>query len=302
LSARTLAIAASFALDRDLRGHAAHGEGAAPVRGLDEEPRVRAQEVRRHRHLAAVGQHEVRVAAELLDEREDVVPAAAVEAHDVVAQLPEDLVHLERGEDGLDQHRDLDGLRRQPETRLGVAKHLGPQPRLEVALGLRQVEVRSRAAAPELGLVVEQVQPEVHEGARYRLAVDEQVLLVEMPAARAHDQGGDGGIQAVGLALRAGEIDAPRDGIAQVDLALDHVVPGRRHRVLAVGHEHLRAGVQRVDDHLAIGRAGDLDPAILQVGRDRGDVPLALADGVRLRQEVRPLSGVDPLLPLHAPL
>ncbi len=134
-----------IALDRDLRGHAAHRERAAAMRRLDQQLRVRAQEVRRHRHLPAVRQHLVRVAAELLDEAEDVVPAPAVEADDVVAQLPEDLVHLEGGEDHLDQQRRLDRLRREAEARLGVPEHLGPEPCLEMALGLRQVEVRAGA-------------------------------------------------------------------------------------------------------------------------------------------------------------
>ena len=45
---------------------------------------------------------------EPLDEGEDVVPAAAIEADDVIAQLIEDLVHLERGRQRLDQDRRLD--------------------------------------------------------------------------------------------------------------------------------------------------------------------------------------------------
>ena len=44
----------------------------------------------------AVGQHERRVVAELLDDAEDVVPAPGVEPGGVLAQLVEDLVHLER--------------------------------------------------------------------------------------------------------------------------------------------------------------------------------------------------------------
>ena len=57
---------------------------------------------------AAVGQHEVRPRAELLDEAEDVVPAPAVQSRGVIAQLVEDLVHLERREDRLDEHRGAD--------------------------------------------------------------------------------------------------------------------------------------------------------------------------------------------------
>ena len=44
-----------------------------------------------------------------------------------------------------------------------------------------------------------------------------------------------------------------------------HVRPGRRVRVLEVGHEDVRAGVERVDHHLALDRAGDLDAAVAQV-------------------------------------
>src|SRR2546430_16612692 len=59
--------------------------------------------------------------------------------------------------------------------------------------------------------VVEEVQAEVHERAGDRLAVDEQVLLGEMPAAGSHDHRGELRVERVPLSLRAGEVDlAPR--------------------------------------------------------------------------------------------
>ena len=61
--------------------------------------------MRGHGDLAAVGKQEGFVAGELFDEAEDVVPASAVEAGGVVAQLVEDFVHLECGEDGFDEAR-----------------------------------------------------------------------------------------------------------------------------------------------------------------------------------------------------
>mmetsp|Transcript_19617 Transcript_19617/g.49852 ORF Transcript_19617/g.49852 Transcript_19617/m.49852 type:complete len:276 (-) Transcript_19617:958-1785(-) len=67
-------------LDGDLRRHAAHGVHAALVARLDEQRHVRGHEAARHRHVAAVGQHKLGVRAQLLDERENVVPAPAVEA------------------------------------------------------------------------------------------------------------------------------------------------------------------------------------------------------------------------------
>ena len=68
---------------------------------------------------------------------------------------------------------------------------------------------------------------------------------------------------------RIGEVEPPAPAVAQVDLALDQFVPGRRGGVLEVGHEHLGARIERVDDHLGVGRPGDLDPPVLQVGGDR---------------------------------
>jgi hypothetical protein len=71
------------------------------------------------------------------------------------------------------------------------------------------------------------------------------------------------------------------------------VAPGRRGRILEVGHEHLGPGVQRIDDHLRIGRAGDLDAAVLQCGRDRRHRPVALADGAGVGTEIRQAALVE---------
>lgn len=78
-------------LDGDLGRHAAHGVHAAAVAGLDEELDVGVHEGHGHGDGAAVGEDEVGVLAEALDDGEDVVPAAAVEAGRVVAELVDDL-------------------------------------------------------------------------------------------------------------------------------------------------------------------------------------------------------------------
>ena len=59
-----------------------------------------------------------------------------------------------------------------------------------------------------------------------------------------------------------------------------------------------RAGIQRVDNHLAIGRPGDFDPSVLDVARDRRTLPVAFADLFRLGQEVEPFALIKPSLPL----
>ena len=53
------------------------------------------------------------------------------------------------------------------------------------------------------------------------------------------------------------------------------------------------AGVEGVDHHLAVGRAGDLDPAVLEVGGRGGDLPVGFAHVLRFRQEIGQLAGVD---------
>src|SRR3569833_1999783 len=89
-------------LDGDLSSHAAHGVHATLVARLDQQLDVGVHEGHRHGDGGAVGQHEARVLAELLDDGEDVVPAAAVAARAVVAQLVDDLAHLYAALLGLD--------------------------------------------------------------------------------------------------------------------------------------------------------------------------------------------------------
>ena len=52
---------------------------------------------------SAVGQHAVGMAAEAFDVAEDLVPAPDVEAGGALADLPQDLLHLERRRQGLDE-------------------------------------------------------------------------------------------------------------------------------------------------------------------------------------------------------
>src|SRR5436190_8089741 len=132
----------------------------------DEELGVCAHERHRHRHLRAIRQH----GTELLDHAEDVIPAAGVETDRALAQLPEDLLHLERGEDRLDQDGCADRGMRQTELLLGKRESVVPEPSLEMALELWQVEVRPRAALEQLGGVVETREREVEQARRNRLS------------------------------------------------------------------------------------------------------------------------------------
>ena len=275
----------------DERGHAAHRMRAAAVARLHQQLRVGAHERHGHRHLRAIGQHQRGTCRERLDDAEDVVPAAGVESRGMLAQLVQDLVHLERGPDRLDQHGGADRAARHADHVLRPHEHVVPQPRFEVGLHLGQVEVGPRSARQRLCAVVEQVQPEVEQRAGHRRAVDLEVALDEVPAARPDDERRQRVAEAVFLALGRGERQRPTHRVLQCGLAADHVRPGWRKGILEVGHEDLGARVERVDRHLGLGRAGDLDASVVQVRRRRCDRPFRVADRRRLGQEVQRLAG-----------
>ena len=100
-----------------------------------------------------------------------------------------------------------------------------------------------------------------------------------------------GRAQLVLLALRGGEVDPALQRIGEVQLALDHVAPGRGGGVLHVREPHLGAGVQRVDGHLLVHRPGDFHAAVLQARGRGSDAPVrVVADGLGLAQEPRVLA------------
>src|SRR6267378_4325825 len=154
----------------------------AAVAGPNQQIDVRLEEVTVHRHAAAVGEHKVRALPELLDEAEDVVPAPAVQPGGVVLQLIENLIHLERGEDRLDQDRRADRTAGDAELVLREGERVVPETRLVVALELGQVEIRSRALRDERRRVVEEEETKIEERGGNRAPVDRHVFLVEMPA------------------------------------------------------------------------------------------------------------------------
>ena len=158
-----------------------------------------------------------------------------------------------------------------PSCSCGEVEHVVPQPRLEVALHLGQVEVGPSPLVQQLLRVVEEVQPEVDEGAR----PPARPSTVRCRSSRCQPRGrgtivGSAASVTQLVLLALGLVNAPCPGrVVQVDLAADDVAPVRRVGVLEVGQPDLRAGVERVDRHLALGRPGDLDPPVQQVGGAR---------------------------------
>src|SRR5229473_867940 len=172
------AIDLGIATRRYERGHPTHRVRATFVACLHQQLRVRAHEGDGHRHLRAVGKHEIWTVSELLDDAEDVVPASRVETARVIAQLVEDLFHLERSEDRFDEYSGADRSPRNADGILREIENVVPKPRLEVALELGEIEVRSTPFAEKALGVVKEVEAEIEEAAGDRLTSEDNVSFV----------------------------------------------------------------------------------------------------------------------------
>src|SRR6266851_7034874 len=159
------AIDLGIATRRYERGHPTHRVRATFVARLHQQLRVRAHEGDGHRDLRAIGKHEVGTVPELLDDAEDVVPAPRVETARVIAQLVEDLFHLERGKDRLDEYGGTDRSPRNAEGILREIENVVPQARLEVALELGEIEVRPTPLADQARGIVKEIEAEIEEAA-----------------------------------------------------------------------------------------------------------------------------------------
>ena len=290
-------VSGGIVLDRDLRRHPAHRVGSAAVAGVDQAQRVSRQERLIHGHRRAVGGEPIVAPADALDGREDIIPAAAVEPDDMGPQRMEYLVHLEGGVDRLDQHGDAGRAVGQADLLLGESDDVAPQRRFLGRFQLGEIKICARPGGECGGGIVQQIEREIDECARQRLAVHGQVTLVEVEAARADDE--DGGIDDEGVILgrgRIGEGQRATPAIDQIGLAVEDVVPRRRGRILEIGHEGLGARIECVDDHLASGRAGDFDAAVLEVARGARDRPIASADRCGIGPEVGQIAGIVSVL------
>ena len=287
-------------LDRNLCGHPAHCRGTAAVAGLHEQQRIGAHERRGHRHLRAVCKAKIVVRTEFLDAGKDVIPSTDVETGGVLAQLPQDFVHFESCNYGLDQRGGLDRSLRHAQFPLGELENVVPKPRFEVRLHLRKVEIRSCAACKQFLGAVKEIQRKVEYRSRNRLSIHKQMFFIQMPAARPPNQNCHPALQTVRLSLLC-ETDAPAHGIVKVDLAFDHVGPGRAVGVLEVRHESRGTRVERVEHHFAVGRPRDLHATVEQILRLRCDSPFPGAKRCSLLNEIGEFACVKFALARRAP-
>lgn len=203
----------------------------------------------------------------------------------MISKLVDDLLHLEGGGEGLDQNSGSNSSRSELDVSLSEVEDVVPEPSLEIVLHLGKVEVRSSSSLDELVRVVKEEESEVEDGSRHGGTVDEHSRLVEMPSSRSNDEDRRVRVELVRFSSRL-ERDGLSDGVFQVDLTVEKVVPGRSIRVFEVGHESLGSRVESIDDHLPVRRSGNLNPSILQSRSNSGSSPADILSNVLgLRRE-----------------
>ena len=120
----------------------------------------------------------------------------------MLAQFVQDFVHFECREDRFDQHRGANRAAGNPHIVLREIKNVVPQARFLVALHLRQIEIRPRSVREQTLGVMEKEQAEIEQRARDRLAVHEEMLFIQVPAAGTNEQRGNLFVELVALPFR----------------------------------------------------------------------------------------------------
>ena len=106
----------------------------------------------------------------------------------MLAQLVQDFVHLERRENGFDEHGRLDRAAGNADELLRRLEHLVPKACFQMTLELRQIEVRTSTRASQRLVIVREIEREIEERRGHRFAIDRHMLLDQMPTAWPYDQ------------------------------------------------------------------------------------------------------------------
>jgi hypothetical protein len=142
------------------------------------------------------------------------------------------LVHLECCHDGLNQDSTSNGTTGHANVVLSKVEDVVPESSLEMTLHLGKVEVWASSSLNKLLSVVEEVQTKVEQTTRDGLAVNSEMLLLQVPTTSTGDECWQLAVGAKLVILFANlEVDLLANSIVEVELAVDHVVPGRCTRV-----------------------------------------------------------------------
>ena len=106
----------------------------------------------------------------------------------MVPQLVENLLHLKRSQNVLNQNGGFDRALRDAEQIFGFNKHVVPEARFQIMLELGQIEINARALFEAIADVVEEIDREIKQAAGSLFPINPNMFFGEVPAARAHQQ------------------------------------------------------------------------------------------------------------------
>ena len=147
----------------------------------------------RHGDIATIGEYELRMITELLDETENVIlgvsyvekgqiyPSTTVQSRRMISQFIDEFIHFECGRDRLNETSASNRTPRHADPILRHAEDVIPEPCFEITFHLGKIKVWSSSCFHEFMGVVEKVESEIKDAATDRFRVDEEMFLVQMP-------------------------------------------------------------------------------------------------------------------------
>ena len=103
----------------------------------------------------------------------------------MIPQFKEDLLHLERSRECLDQHRRTDGIVWNADVGLREQEDVIPEASLKVVLHFRKIEVWTVSTSNQFFRIMEEIQSEVEERGGYGFAVYRDTSFIQVPSTRA---------------------------------------------------------------------------------------------------------------------
>ncbi len=113
-----------------------------------------------------------------------------------------------------------------------------------MALQFGQIEIGTQALFHKPMGVMEEKQPEIHQRSRHWDVANHHMAFHKVKTTRSHHKQRCRRIQTVDFILcRMLVGDGPGHRISEIDLAMDHILPGRRTGVFKIGHKDVSATI-----------------------------------------------------------
>lgn len=166
---------------------------ASLVARFNQELNICIHERDRHGDIATIGEYELRMITELLDETENIIlgvstlkkakfyPSTTVQSRRMISQFIDEFIHFECGRNCLNKTSASNRAPRHADPVLRHAEDVIPEPCFKITLHLGKIKVRSSSCFHEFMGVVEEVKSKVKDAATDRFRVDEEMFLVQMP-------------------------------------------------------------------------------------------------------------------------